>query len=130
MGARLVGCQKAIGRLLVALALIVQIWAPVGSSAAMIQAAFDPLVGIIVCSHDQEIVDRQTSPDPLLAHHGDACGLCQLVAAGGYAPPPSSAQVVLPTERARRAEWLLAEESVAVTRQLDHIRGRAPPHFS
>jgi len=126
----LAGYRKIIGRLLVALALIVQIWAPVGSSVAMIQQAFDPLVGIIVCAHDQEIVDRQTSPDPLLAHHGDACGLCQLVAAGGYAPPPAVVQAVVPAERARRIEWRFTDEPVALARQLDHIRGRAPPSFS
>jgi hypothetical protein len=130
MGACLVGWQKAIGRFLVALALIVQIWAPVGSSAAMVQAAFDPLADALLCSHDQDAADGPISSVPLMAHHGDACGLCQLTAAGGHAPPPPTAQVVVPTEDARRVEWLLAEESVALARQLDHIRGRGPPLFS
>lgn len=124
------GRNAFIGRVLVALALIVQIWAPVGSSSAMIRAAFDPLVDIIVCSHDQEIVDRQTSFDPLVAHHGDACGLCQLVAAGGHAPPPDGIVLPQPTEIHRLALWHITAEVLALSRRLDHIRGRAPPQLS
>ena len=124
------GIRTAVARLLIALALIVQIWAPVGSSAAMVRAAFDPLVDIIVCAQDQEVVDRKASPDPLAVHHGDACGLCQLVAAGGHAPPPAIVALEVPAETARLVDWRRTHEPVALASRLAHIRGRAPPTLS
>lgn len=116
-----------IGRVLIALALIVQIFAPVGSNAAVLRMAFDPLVDIIVCAEDQTTLDRREGSDKILAHRGDACGLCQLVAAGGYAPPPMPVVVQLPASVASLAEWKVAVEVVVTSRLLDHIRGRAPP---
>jgi hypothetical protein len=123
--------RTTIARFLIALALIVQIIAPVGSSVAMVIAATDPLVDIIVCAHDFAVVDRQGKSDPAAAHHGDACGLCQLVAGGGFAPPPEAPIVILASAVAvDEADWARRVEPVAAARLLDHIRGRAPPRFS
>jgi len=116
--------------MLIALALIVQIWAPVGAAVAMIAAATDPLVDIIVCTGDQEIVDRQNRPDSLAQHHGDACGLCRLVAGAGFAPPPEAPVLRDLDFETRAADWAIRVEVVASARLLDRIRGRAPPVFS
>lgn len=116
-----------IGRILIALALIVQIVAPVASNAAVLRMAFDPLVDIIVCEQDQTALDRREGSDKILSHRGDACGLCQLATAGGYAPPPTPTPLVLPAAVATRAEWHARVEAVVGPRLLDHIRGRAPP---
>lgn len=122
--------RGAIGRLLVVLALIVQIVAPVGSTAAMMRVTFDPLVDIVVCSHDQDVVDRRDGAGETARHHGDACGLCQLVAPGGHAPPVQTVTFALPVAEVRHAQWRMAIETVVVPRLLDHIRGRAPPTLS
>ncbi len=121
----------AIGRLLIALALIVQIVAPVASSLAMVTAATDPLVDIVVCGEDLAVLDRQGKIDPALLHHGDACALCQLVTGGGFAAPPAAASLAAPPAFvARAADWVRRVEPIVATRLLDHIRGRAPPTFS
>ncbi len=122
--------RDTTARILIALALIVQIFAPVGSSAAMVQAAFDPLVDIIVCAQDQDVVDRQAGMDPVVLNHGDACGLCQITAAGGLAPPPDLAVAFGPTTATRAVHWRVTVEAVVAPRLLDHIRGRAPPALS
>jgi len=117
-----------IGRVLIVLALIVQIVAPVGSNAAVLRMAFDPLVDIIVCAQDQDAFDRREGSDKILARHGDACGLCRLAAPGGYAPPPVPTVVALPAFAVvAREQWRVAVEAVVGPRLLDHIRGRAPP---
>ena len=122
--------RNAFEILLVVLALIVQILAPVGSSAASIRLAFDPLVDIIVCAQDQDAFDRREGSDKILARHGDACGLCRLAAPGGYAPPPVPIVVALPTFAIAREQWRVAVEAVVGPRLLDHIRGRAPPSLA
>ena len=108
-------------------ALIVQIFAPVGSHAAVMRMAFDPLVDIIVCAQVQITLDRRAGSDQTLAHRGDACGLCRLTADGGYAPPPVPIAISLPAAVVRHADWRAQVETVVRPRLLDHIRGRAPP---
>lgn len=122
--------RTIVARLFFALALIVQIIAPVASSVAMVTAATDPLIGIVVCGEDLAILDRQSGDAPLLAHHGDACALCQLVAGDGFAPPPVAPARADTRETTRAADWGRRVEPVVATRLLDHIRGRAPPIFS
>lgn len=121
---------STIARVLIALALIVQIWAPVGSSVAMIRAAVDPLLDSVVCVHDQDGSDSRNRTDPLLQHHGDPCGLCQLVAGAGFAPPPEAPALNIPDGRPRLTDWAIRVEFVAAARLLDQIRGRAPPTLS
>ncbi len=122
--------RDTMARILIALALIVQIFAPVGSSAAMLRAAFDPLAGAVVCAQDEDGSGLHDGTDPSALHHGDACGLCQITAAGGLAPPPDVAVSFGPTTTARVADWRVTVEAVVAPRLLDHIRGRAPPALS
>lgn len=119
-----------IGRLLITLALIVQIVAPVASSVAMVTAATDPFVGIVVCGEDLAVLDRQNGHAPLLAHRGDACALCQLVAGDGFALPPPAPIVADAPDAILATDWARRVEPVVAARLLDHIRGRAPPAFS
>ncbi|MCE1237733.1 MAG: DUF2946 family protein [Hyphomicrobiales bacterium] len=120
-----------IGRLLIALALIVQIFAPVGSNAAVLRLAFDPLVDIIVCAQDQANLDRREGSDKVLAHRGDACGLCQLVAAGGYAPPPPLFEPHAPPPvPAAEPAWTFLDEAPGSAPVHEHRRARAPPALS
>lgn len=115
-----------IGRVLIALALIVQIFAPVASNTSMIRAAADPLAGAILCHLEVDsTADDGSSPLPDRRHF--ACDFCQLATAGGYAPPPAPIVLVLPAATASHAEWRVSVEAVVGPRLLDHIRGRAPP---
>lgn len=122
--------RVGITRVLVALALIVQIFAPVGATASVMRVAFDPLVDIITCSQDLEIVDRRDGAARTKAHHEDACELCQLVAPGGLAPAVHVVMPLPPAGSWTPARWFVIVETVVKPRLLDHIRGRAPPAFS
>lgn len=119
-----------IGRLLITLALIVQIVAPVGSSVAMVTAATDPLADVVLCITDHAQPGDRSDGDPLASHHRDACALCQLVNGGGFAPPPLSPIVAIDPEIGPATFWSVHVEPIAVARLLDQIRGRAPPAFS
>lgn len=78
-----------VARLLVALALIVQIVAPVRASVSMVAAATDPLAGYTICGHG--------APSPADAPNGDACRLCDLVCHGaGFASIPPAPQISAP----------------------------------
>lgn len=83
--------RTIVARFLVALALIVQIVAPVRASVSMVGALVDPLAGVTLCGHDLPSSDR---PGDI-----DACRLCDLVCHGaGFAAAPPAPEVVIPTE--------------------------------
>lgn len=124
------GWGGAIGRLSIALALIVQIVAPVRASVAMATVATDPLVDIVICGQDLQVLDRRTGHDPAAARRAIACALCHLVTGDGFAPPPSPPLLPTAVESRPVAAWIARVAPVAVARLLDHIRGRAPPVVS
>ncbi|MDK9697730.1 MAG: DUF2946 family protein [Siculibacillus sp.] len=124
------GWGSFVGRLLISLALVVQIVAPVRASVAMATIATDPLVDIVICGHDLQILDRQAGHDPIAADKGLACGLCQLVVEGAFAPPPPPPLLAPTTPVHIAAIWPVPAEPTLPSGRLDHIRGRAPPAFS
>ena len=74
--------RTIVARLLVVLALIVQITAPTAATVAMVAQAFDPLASASICGHDGPDTDLPTA---------DACRLCDLVCHGnGFAAAPSA----------------------------------------
>lgn len=115
-----------IGRVLIALALIVQIFAPVASNTSMVRATLDPVAEALLC-HDDGTSPGDEGSLPVADHHRHACDFCQLATAGGYAPPPAAAVLLLPSTVAGLIDWRVTVEAVVGPRLLDHIRGRAPP---
>lgn len=86
----MIEARTIVARLLVALALIVQIVAPARASVAMIAAATDPLLAVSVCGHDL------SAPEDL-SLGVDACRLCDLVCHGaGFAPTPEAPVIARP----------------------------------
>ena len=80
--------RTIVARLLVVLALIVQITAPTAATVAMVADAFDPLASAAICGHD--------GPDTGLPT-ADACRLCDLVCHGnGFAAAPTAPEAPLP----------------------------------
>lgn len=87
----MVEARTIVARLLVVLALIVQIVAPTAASVAMVTAAADPLAGAWICGHGGALSDEEGTPT------ADACRLCDLVChGGGYAAVPPGADIVRP----------------------------------
>ena len=116
---------RSVARLLIALALIVQIWAPIGSSTMMVAAATDPFADAVVCVHD----DDGTAPagTDAATHVVPHCDLCQLAATGGWTPEAPTVVGLVDTPVARVADWTIRVEALVDARFLARLRGRAPP---
>ncbi|WP_026190456.1 DUF2946 family protein [Methylobacterium sp. WSM2598] len=118
--------QRIGPALLCWLAVIVQIIAPGGATAAVVRATFDPFARLVICGPDHHSGASRDRPEAPPALHGDPCGLCQLVAAGGFAPPSVAPALPCPHPPGRvAARPRLAP--LARRRRLDWIRARAPP---
>lgn len=121
--------RTAAARLLIALALIVQIWAPIGSSVMMVSAATS-LDGFEICRHDADGNALDPSGAGSASHALDHCDLCQLAATGGWTP--DAPVVAGPVEQpvARLVAWGIRVEIVVDARFLARLRGRAPPSLA
>ncbi len=119
--------RTIVARLLIAFALIVQIWAPIGSSRMVLATLLDPLAEVVLCH-----VDPAAAPDASdrgAAPHGFAhCDLCRLVADGGGVAPTAPVVVGLVDDAAAPVDAPpLRLEAPRDARLLARIRGRAPP---
>lgn len=83
--------RTIVARILVALALIVQIVAPGRASVSMVRALVDPLAGVTLCGHEPSSPDQPGDVD--------VCLLCDLVCHGaGFAATPPAPEIVVPAE--------------------------------
>lgn len=84
--------RTIVARVLIALALIVQIVAPARASVSMVAAVTDPLAAGWICGHDGPPTDGVPT--------ADACRLCDLVChGGGFAATPPTPTVATPVGR-------------------------------
>jgi hypothetical protein len=108
----------------VAIALLVQVLAPVGAFRAVAQAAVDPLAFATVCTgqHDAGAQDLPAGD----ADH-NCCGFCAAAHGGSAAlDPPTIAFSVLP-RRYQRVVWPHRRQFVAPQRIGSNSQARAPP---
>lgn len=122
--------RTTVARLLIALALIVQIWAPVGSSTMVVAAATDPFAGFALCEHDDGSIGDRDRARALASHAPVLCDLCQLAASGGWTPEEPTVIGFVEVPAMRLADWSLRVETVVDARFLARLRGRAPPAFA
>lgn len=123
--------RTIVARLLIAFALIVQVWAPIGSSRMALATLLDPLAEVVLC-HVEPAASLDASelgPDRGGAPHGFThCDLCRLVADGGGVAPAAPVVVGLVDDAAARLDAPpLRLEAPRDARLLARIRGRAPP---
>jgi hypothetical protein len=117
---RLAEARTIVARLLVALALIVQIVAPAQASVAMVAAATDPLATAWICGqHDGSLDGSSTA---------DACRLCDLVCHGaGFAEAPAAPTVAVPATRVVDVVRPLAAADLHIGRLAAAFLARGPP---
>ncbi|MGO4869758.1 MAG: DUF2946 family protein [Roseiarcus sp.] len=86
------------------IALMVQIFAPIGAIWAMTQAA-DPLAAAAICAHIDDSSAPTSDPAAPASSHHDCCPLCQFAHSGvaPLAPPPAPA--ARPAERHAPIAW-------------------------
>lgn len=122
--------RRRLGRLLpiVLLALLVQIFAPVGACWAASIAASDPLHSATICS----AVENADFADPgnTLHHKRDgSCSACCVTHAGAPIDPPFAA-FATPERHSYRVAWRAYQPDAMAARASSHAQARAPPALS
>jgi DUF2946 family protein len=115
----------------VLVALMVQIFAPIGATWAASIAASDPLQAAVIC-HGEAAGDPTGHSDPSgqpRAHEG-ACSMCCLAHAGASVDTPQAAAVTTLYRRVARVVWRDATPDLFGSRTGSHAQARAPPSIS
>jgi Protein of unknown function (DUF2946) len=114
---------------IVLIALMVQIFAPIGACWAAAMAASDPLATAEIC-HDSGTAAGQAG-DQSGEHrgHGSACAICCLASAGVSIDTPPLAAVAHPYRETARVVWHDQAADLAVFPAGSNAQARAPPFF-
>ena len=123
--------RRGLGKLIpiVLLAVLVQVFAPIGAFRVVAYAVSDPLYLQDVCS-DTSASDTQILPSTALHPRGKCCGLCSIshVGAAAVAPP---APIFASLQRLyQRVSWLEAADPMPTVRVGSNAQARAPPFVS
>jgi hypothetical protein len=120
--------RRRLGKFLpiVLIAVLVQIFAPIGATWAASIAASDPLHGPAICHGDALPTPSDQTGQPQ-AH--DCCSICNVVHTGGPADA-QQATVAAPYPDAGRVTWLDMSPGLLSSRAASHAQARAPPPFS
>ncbi|VIO74801.1 hypothetical protein CI1B_55800 [Bradyrhizobium ivorense] len=113
---------------IVLVALLVQIFAPIGACWAASLAASDPLAAATICHGDGGAGTGQGDQTGQRAHDG-CCSACSVLQTGAPVDTPEVADVAVdraPTQVA----WLDFARDLAHSRAGSPAQARAPPSFS
>ena len=112
---------------IVLIAVMVQIFAPIGACWAAAIAASDPLATAEIC-HDSGTAAGQAS-DQTGEHrgHGSACAICCLASAGASIDTPTPGAVFHPYRETARVIWHQQSVDLAAFRAGSNAQARAPP---
>jgi hypothetical protein len=115
---------------IVLIALMVQIFAPVGACWAAAIAASDPLATAEIC-HDSGTATGQTG-DQSGEHrqHDSTCAICCLVSAGASIDTLAIAAVSHPYRATAHVVWHEQAADLAAFRAGSNAQARAPPFSS
>ena len=107
---------------IVLIALMVQIFAPVGACWAASIAASDPLSGAVICH-------GQTDPTSHRAHDG-CCSVCSVLQTGVPVDVPQGAAAISLDCDPARVAWTDFAPDLFASRAGAHAQARAPPSIS
>ena len=112
---------------IVLMALMVQIFAPIGACFAASIAASDPLHAAAICSGGA--ASNQTDQGGEHRAHDGACSLCCVVHAGASIDTPQTAFIAL-YRLPERVVWLDRTPDLFGARTGSHAQARAPPQMT
>jgi hypothetical protein len=120
--------RRRLGKFLpiVLIALLVQIFAPIGATWAASIAASDPLHAAVICHGNSTSSTDQSGQHR--AHDG-CCSVCSVVHTGAPVDTPP-ATFTTPWRHAERVVWLDTAPDLFSSRAGSHAQARAPPSFS
>ncbi|HEV7411091.1 MAG TPA: DUF2946 family protein [Bradyrhizobium sp.] len=113
---------------IVLIAVLVQIFAPIGATWAAAIAASDPLHAAVICHGDAASVPNPSDQSGQPRAH-DCCSVCNVVHSGGPVGAPQAA-VATPYRQAAHVAWLDAAPDLFSSRAGSHAQARAPPFIS
>ena len=113
---------------IVLIALVVQIFAPIGACWAASIAASDPLAGAVICHGNGAPGSGQTDQTGHRAHDG-CCSVCCVLQTGAPVDVPQIAAVAV-DRVAERVAWLDFAFRLMNARAGSHAQARAPPAIS
>jgi hypothetical protein len=110
------------------MALVVQIFAPIGACWAASIAASDPLAGAVICHGNGAPGAGQSDQTTHRAHDG-CCSVCSVLHSGAPVDVPQIAAIDI--ERvAEQVAWLDFAFRLTNARAGSHAQARAPPAIS
>jgi Protein of unknown function (DUF2946) len=113
----------------VLIALVVQIFAPIGACWAASIAASDPLAGAVICHGNAPSTSGQSDQVGHRAHDG-CCSACNVLQTGAPVDIPAIAEVISVDRHHVRVVWVEFTPDRFASRAGSHARARAPPVIS
>jgi len=111
---------------IVLIALVVQIFAPIGACWAASIAASDPLAAAVICHGNADAPTGQTGHR---AHDG-CCSVCSVLHTGAPVDVPQTAAAVSFERRQSSVVWVAFTPDRFGSRAGSHAQARAPPLIS
>jgi hypothetical protein len=113
---------------IVLVALIVQIFAPIGATWAASIAASDPLAAAVICHGNAGSTTGQPDQTNHRAHDG-CCSVCSVLHTGAPVDVPQTAALTVSRAPAR-VVWVALTPDRFGSRAGSHAQARAPPSIS
>jgi hypothetical protein len=113
---------------IVLIALVVQIFAPIGACWAASIAASDPLAAAVIC-HGNAPTSGQTDQTGHRAHEG-CCSVCSVLQTGAPVDVPQTAEIISVDRQHTSVVWVEFTPDRFASRAGSHAQARAPPSIS
>jgi len=114
---------------IVLLALVVQIFAPIGACWAASIAASDPLAAAVICHGNGASPNGQSDQTGHRAHDG-CCSVCSVLQTGAPVDVPQIAAATTFVPQAVPVVWTEFTPARFASRAGSHAQARAPPTVS
>jgi hypothetical protein len=114
---------------IVLLALIVQIFAPIGATWAASIAASDPLAAAVIC-HGNAPSSGQTDQTGGHRAHDGCCSVCSVLHTGAPVDAPQAAAAVAADRQPEHVVWVAFIPDRFGSRAGSHAQARAPPQLT
>lgn len=114
---------------IVLIALIVQIFAPIGATWAASIAASDPLAAAVICHGNAPSSGLTDQTNGHRAHDG-CCSICSVLHTGAPVDPPQAAAAIAVDRQPERVVWIAFISDRFASRAGSHAQARAPPQLT
>jgi hypothetical protein len=114
---------------IVLIALLVQIFAPIGACWAASIAASDPLAAAVICHGDANSTSGPSDQTGHRAHDG-CCSVCSVLSTGAPVDVPQTAEAIGVDRPHARVVWIELTPDRFGSRAGSHAQARAPPTIS